>query len=740
MRTFLLKYLLFLYLLSIVYLIDAQNIVPISTKTEQYRVLDFYIAETDSKLSEPDFNKLDALNYLPKDSTKFDKNKTYIARFRLNVVLKHDAEMILKIGDKRHSDSAELYVFKDSTLYLKTQSGMFLPRSHKTIGEGFGSKFAIDLKTEESYTFFVRIKNIAGFKPNFKIEILSFDKHAQIIAQRNLIQGFMQGILWIMLLYNLLTYVFSREKSYLFYAMYVFGISFNILTEKGLFIDYVVPDFPQADPFVFIFGTSNAAIGYFQFVRVFLETKQVFPKWDKVLRWILSVNILMFFVLIAILIVNFNIALTVNISNLLNFIGLLFGIVFLIFLMKHGNQNARFFVFGTLFMALGTLITILLQLTGAEVSFDKGYFMNIGTIIQILIFSVGLGYKMKLNEIEKQHVQKQLIEQLTENEALQTKVNRELEEKVRERTSEIEEQKTELEATANQLLERNEEINQQKEELLATSENLEFANREIRLQKELVDDINKDISDSINYAARIQSAMLPEQSLMKSLFSDFFIIFKPRDVVSGDFYWVRNLRGFTIIAVGDCTGHGVPGAFLSMLGISLLNEIVRTNSVSTAGEALDELRKNLKEALHQTSIDSHSKDGIDIAFLAINQQTNIAFFAGAHSKIVVVRNSVSEIYSGDKQPVGIHKIEKAFTNHVINLQTGDRIYMYSDGYIDQFGGLHNEKFKIKRFNHLLSSLQTLSMSEQSAHITKILSEWQGTYPQIDDIVVLGLQI
>ena len=176
--------------------------------------------------------------------------------------------------------------------------------------------------------------------------------------------------------------------------------------------------------------------------------------------------------------------------------------------------------------------------------------------------------------------------------------------------------------------------------------------------------------------------MLPENEMFNNYFKEHFIIYKPRETVSGDFYWIRSIQDYVIMVVADCTGHGVPGGFMSMLGISLLNDIVRRNIVSNAGEALNELRLHLKESLHQTDMKSLTKDGIDIGLIAINKKNNTAFFAGANSKLFLFRNGELIEYKGDRMPVGVYKNERNFTNHSIQLQKGDRIYMFSDGYID----------------------------------------------------------
>ncbi|MGM0498553.1 MAG: SpoIIE family protein phosphatase, partial [Bacteroidota bacterium] len=290
-----------------------------------------------------------------------------------------------------------------------------------------------------------------------------------------------------------------------------------------------------------------------------------------------------------------------------------------------------------------------------------------------------------------------------------------LEQKVQARTKTIEEQK--------------EEIKSQRDEIEEKKNNLQIKNQEI--------------TDSIEYAARIQSALLPLTDYFYDAFSDYFILFKPRDIVSGDFYWITQKDKKVYITAADCTGHGVPGAFMSMLGISFLNEIVsdtdKYNS-STAADILNELRKIVKESLHQTNKKGDSKDGMDMAFCIIDYENNQLHYAGAHNPLLIFRNSGEfEEIKADRMPIGAYlkKEEKPFTNHTIDIQTGDSFYMFSDGYPDQFGGPEDKKFKKKNLKRLLSDIKDRSMEEQHRLLDHNFEEWKGDNIQIDDVILLG---
>ena len=309
-----------------------------------------------------------------------------------------------------------------------------------------------------------------------------------------------------------------------------------------------------------------------------------------------------------------------------------------------------------------------------------------------------------------------------------------LEQKVRMRTQTIEDQRMEMENQRDSLALQNEEIMQQKEEI-------ETQRDEIENQRDQIVKQNENITKSIEYAKRIQTAAMPSKEVVEKILPEHFIFFRPRDIVSGDFYWTVDHNGKTIVTVADCTGHGVPGAFMSMLGLSFLSEIVNTVGDLHPATILNELRTFIKYTLSQEGSDSESKDGMDISLCVIDRQSNQLEFAGAYNSVYIIRNGVLEEIKGDKMPVGIHISEKAsFTNHIISLEGVTSFYLFSDGFADQFGGPDGRKFKAKNFRALLAKNNELPMAKQRLILESAFSEWQGNNEQVDDVLVLGVRI
>ena len=262
---------------------------------------------------------------------------------------------------------------------------------------------------------------------------------------------------------------------------------------------------------------------------------------------------------------------------------------------------------------------------------------------------------------------------------------------------------------------------------------------EVENQKILVEEKNKEISDSINYAQRIQKAILPLPEEMKKSLENYFVLLKPCNVVSGDFFWFKQKGDRIYIAAADCTGHGVPGALMSMIGNTLLHEIVESKNIVQPAEILNELRKDIIRSLKQTGAEGENQDGMDIALCMI--QGNKVEFAGANNPLWLIRNNEFVQYRGDKQPVGITYGEPTpFTNNVIDSIKGDALYLFTDGYADQFGGPKGKKFKYSQLKSTLLEIQSESMEKQSKLLDKKFTGWKGDMEQIDDVLLIGVRL
>ncbi len=267
------------------------------------------------------------------------------------------------------------------------------------------------------------------------------------------------------------------------------------------------------------------------------------------------------------------------------------------------------------------------------------------------------------------------------------------------------------------------------------------ANKQLAEQRDQISEQKKEITDSIKYAERIQSALLPDSDVLEDI-TDHFIFFRPKDIVSGDFYWTAKKDNKIIVAAVDCTGHGVPGAFMSMLGISYLNEIISSKKTLSSDEILNQLRDQVIKSLHQTDEKEGARDGMDMALCIIDYDKMEIEYSGAYNPLYLVRNKELIVHKADKMPIGIHALvkPKPFTLKRIPIEKNDSLFVFSDGYMDQFGGRDGRKFMSTRFKELLVENSNMTMKEQKQIIESTFENWKLESDQIDDVLIIGIKI
>jgi phosphoserine phosphatase RsbU/P len=262
---------------------------------------------------------------------------------------------------------------------------------------------------------------------------------------------------------------------------------------------------------------------------------------------------------------------------------------------------------------------------------------------------------------------------------------------------------------------------------------------------------NNEIVDSINYAKRIQNALIPPKSALQKILPNSFVLFKPKDIVSGDFYWATDLNTTTntdkdkdkliLFSVADCTGHGVPGAFMSIIGLKIFNQSVQQANVNSPAQALDYLNTEVFNAVNKHSEgDEVIRDGMDVALCAINFKTNKLFYAGANNPVYIIRNKELHEIKADKKPIGSYEANTTFTDNEYQLEKDDMVYVFSDGYPDQFGGPKGKKFKYSQFKEVLIENSDLSPNQQCEKLDVIFENWKGDLEQLDDVCIIGVRI
>jgi phosphoserine phosphatase RsbU/P len=276
-------------------------------------------------------------------------------------------------------------------------------------------------------------------------------------------------------------------------------------------------------------------------------------------------------------------------------------------------------------------------------------------------------------------------------------------------------------------------------------ENLKEANQTLEEKvierTKMIEAQKSEITASIQYARRIQNALLPRDEDFERAFPSYFVLSKPKDIVSGDYYWLGVKDDKIIISVADCTGHGVPGAFMSLLGVSFLNEIHNKSVTIRANEILNQLRDHVIKSLHQTGKSNEARDGMEIAICVIDKVKNKLQFSGAFRPLYLIRKGEIHEMNGDNMPIGLYEEEDiSFTNKEMQFERGDQVYLFTDGYIDQMGGDIRKPFRSHNFKKLLLDIHNFPMSEQKEILEKNYNDWRGMNDQLDDILIVGIKI
>ncbi len=382
-----------------------------------------------------------------------------------------------------------------------------------------------------------------------------------------------------------------------------------------------------------------------------------------------------------------------------------------------GISTAKYFLVAFSLLILGILAALFKNFGILPRVFLTEYSIQMGSAIELIMLSLALAENVKLLKAEKEEAQALLFDELKEKSRLQELANIELEQKVHERTAEI------------------------------------------QLQKEVIEEKSKDITASINYALKIQEAILPRDEELKASLNDYFVFYKPRDIISGDFYWFSKRDNLIFIAAADCTGHGVPGALMSMLGNSFLNEIVNEYNIYNPADILDLLRLKVIKTLRQR--ETNTKDGMDISICVLNTELREINYAGAFNPVYItsdvnenatsgfevyqnefVPNKYLKILPADRFPVGIveGQFNDMFTNKKYHYHPGDCLYMFSDGIADQFGGSQGKKYKTKQLKDLLLKISKYDMEYQMLNISDDFENWKGMHEQVDDILMIGIKL
>ncbi len=599
------------------------------------------------------------------------------------------------------TNTAELYQINFQNNYTLYHSGDEIPFADKQV-QHRNTMFRLVLEPMKVNTFYLKLGS-DGEVLNISLKLWTPDGLQKNDYKEQYVFGLYYGIMIFVSLIYFFFYFALNEKSFIFYVLYVFGIGLLQFSLDGYSAQYLFSQNVWLANRIVLISASFGLFFLLQYVRSFLNTRNRIPKLDVFFKALICLDVLFF---VFVLTNGFLYQISFPLINFLSLVGLLSVFVAIVLIIIKKIHVCNYFISAFVFLMIGLVIFILNNLNIIPSSFFTENGMKMGTGLEVVFLSFSMANKFGELQKAKEKAQAETLEKLVEVNKLKDEINTGLEIQVEERT------------------------------------------KEIKQQNLIIEEKNKDITDSINYAKRIQDSIFPSEEEINIFLKDWFVFFQPKDIVSGDFYFVekiKNNNGTEVIgvAVADCTGHGVPGAFMSMLGTNILRQSLNETSVNSPGDALDYLNENLNISLRQNS-DRQVRDGMDIGFAVIDLLNMKLYFAGANNPCWIIRKSgnayeLNEI-KANKQPIGFFENAQSFTNHQIDLQKDDCIYLFSDGYSDQFGGELGKKFKRKNLENKLIEIAHLPMKEQKKIIAQTFYQWKGEYSQTDDVCVIGIKV
>lgn len=711
-----------IYILLFNLTVFAQDVIILSNQTEINYIgkQAFFLEDQSNQLV------LDSI-LKPENQSKFQKSKLDVLNFanspstfwiKFTVSFSGISDPYLEIGNPMLDNVSFFYPTQNGT-YQEKKAGSSFPMSSKEVKLNT-ILFSLNqnAKTDSTFVFYLKIKS------NFPLEIPllagKISKLAEHQSFRDSAFSLYMGVMYIMALYNLFIFFLVKDRVYIIYSCFVFSIGSFYLHLKGYlfyfffgempFLNFYTPTFASVVPLLMMF-----------FAASFLKTKKYAPFFHKGFY---------VFVLIFIISTALNLSGDYAISAPLSQLGAsllsLYLFITAIRTWFKGSPMAKFYLFAwTIY--LGSVIVLLLQINSVVPS--NAFTSNsvfIGTGIEVWFLSFALAYRINLLKKEKEDAQ-------TENLKLIKEQNEVLEKKVGEKTYFLNEKAEELQQSNEELAVTNEELYQTQEEILAQRDLLENKNV-------LLEEFTYKIGKSIESAKRIQKAILPSKEKMKELFAEHFVIFKPKDVVSGDFWWANQIQNTNYLIVADCTGHGVSGAMLTMIGSTLLDRIILVLGITEPSEILEKLHSEIQNALQQEK--SKNSEGMDIAIICWHYENEDCFmsFSAAKRPLYFVSDRKIEKLAGSRKMVGgFWNNKKLFESKTLTLPAGTTLYLCSDGFTDQ-NNVERNTFSEKRLLNLLEEIQDLSMAEQKEILkNQLASHMEGT-EQRDDILVVGVRI
>jgi serine phosphatase RsbU (regulator of sigma subunit) len=699
--------------------------------TDESHRLDF--AQVKQKLSRFRFSKQDAPNF---------GYSTAAHWFAFKVKNQVPNEIWLFQVGHPLVDSVSVYFILPNGNIIAKHSGGLLPYATRDYAHP-SYIFRIPLESSDEITVFVHCRG--NNAKQYPLRVFTEKYYVEQSHDENSLIGTYAGIFIAMIAYNFFIFLSLRERSYLYYTLFMGGFLLLQLSLRGYLHQFTPIGWEHFANLSNLFFVGFTTFVSNRFAVFFLQIRQLLPWVHRVIHVLDIAGIVLMSGSLAALLFPVLLYFLPRLASVTAFSAVILLLPSGIYLWWRGFRPARFYVLAWAALFIGILGYVLRNTGVLPNNLFTTYAILFGSVAEALLLSLGLADRINIFQNEKRQAQAREIKALQEKESLILEQNKTLETKVTERTQEITDKNKELEKQNIKITQQKEEISSQRDALESQSQALSRTFQELTTR-------TGEIISSLTYAQRIQSALLPREEEIKKLLPESFVFFQPRDIVSGDFYWCEEIEGNILLAAIDCTGHGVPGAFMSMLGHSALSEIVLHQKIVELDLILSMMNKQIEQILKQNH--TQLRDGMDVALVAINQRAKEIAFAGAHNAIVFIQEGVLSQIKGDKMSIGGHQFDKKFHKHLIHYKDNPiTFYLFSDGYADQFGGERGKKFMIRQFRQVLLDIHSQPMDLQCTYLVELFQNWmQGiniqntkaekdvSYRQIDDVLVMGVRL
>ncbi|MCX6181862.1 MAG: SpoIIE family protein phosphatase [Bacteroidetes bacterium] len=653
-------------------------------------------------VTDPAFDK----NFVRSDLKRSNFGNEELAIWnKLTVTNQSDHEWLFDIG---------VWTLDSISVYYPNADG-----SYRVVNDGRAFPFADKKYKSDSYLFDLNIPKgdtltiyfrVCSFIMQYPTQVYVKEGYINEAHNRDLTLGLYIGLIILVIFYNFFIWWSTKDVDYLYYTVYAVFTALFVGEIDGLGHEFIfngIFSFFRLHGPLFVAMSSISSIA---FSVKFLETKRRARRLDKVLRYI--------FIPALIVVIIIDLLGDKLLASLLNqgigFIAIFILIAAAIYSYRSGLLAARYFLLAKISYFIGIMLFILK--TAAVLPYNTFYnhAIETGLCLEMILFSFALAGKLNQYEKDKNRA-------IEKNQKLIREQNTKLELMVGERTQELQAEKL-----------RSDEL------LIDVTEQ----KKETEKQKFIIEAKHKEIRASINYAERIQRSLLATHKILSENLHEYFVLFEPKDIVSGDFYWANKLsnNNFALVTA-DSTGHGVPGAIMSILNISCLEKAIEAEKLTQPADILNHTRRKIIETLQKGGVVHGGKDGMDVSLVCFDFANRKMIYASANNPIWIIRNKTIIELSVNKMPVGKHdKDHESFTQHEVSIEKGDMIYTFTDGIPDQFGGPKGKKFMYKKLKELLLSIADESLDHQKKIIANVVKQWKGDLVQTDDITVVGVRI